>query len=112
MLSEATMIDVDSYWAIATLVFLISIGLAICSFGFLILCLASTLRKRQLTIRELMIHVAGAGVTVAILSCFRFKALRYGQSLFWYPEPVWLSLGFSYLVLAPIMVVIYRNSRR
>jgi hypothetical protein len=86
--------------------------LAICSFGFLILGLVSTLRKRQLTIRELMIYVAGAGVIMASLSCFRFEPLRYGPSLFWYPEPAWLSLGFSYLVLAPIMLVIYRKRRR
>ena len=102
----------DSYLAAAHLAFLISLGLATCLFCFLILCLVSTLRKRQLTIGELMIYVAGAGVIMAILSCFRFQAHRYGQSLFWYPKPAWLSLVLCYLVLAPIMRVISRKSRQ
>lgn len=61
--TEAALIDFYSYQLIAHFVFLISIGLAICSFAFLIWSLVSTIRKRQLTIRELMIYAAGAGVT-------------------------------------------------
>jgi hypothetical protein len=85
--------------------------LAICAFGFLILRLVSTLRKRRLAIWELMAGVAITGVIMATLSCFRFKALRYGQSLVLYPEPVWISLGLYYLLLIPMMIAIYRGSK-
>jgi hypothetical protein len=95
--------DFYLYLAIAHIVFLISIGSAIFSFGFLIWALVSNARKGWLTLGELMIYVAVAGLIIAILTCFRLNTLSYGQTRFVFPEPAWLHLGLYYLLLIPCL---------
>jgi hypothetical protein len=95
-----------------SMAFMISVPLAICLIGFLLLSLAITLRKRRLTIWELMIYVAGAAVTMAIPCCFRERSDRYADVTILYWEVAWFSLGLCYLFLAPIMLLIYRKSRQ
>jgi hypothetical protein len=91
---------------------IISNTLAICVFGLLLFGFAITVRKRRLAIWELMIYVAGAGVTFAIPGCFRLRGHRYFHVTHMYFDANWFSLGLCYLSLSMILLLIYRQSRR
>jgi hypothetical protein len=88
---------------------IISNALAICVFGLLLLSFAITVRKRRLAIWELMIYVAGAGITFAIPGCFRMRVHRYIPVVHMYYDTNWFSLGLCYLSLSMILILIYRT---
>jgi hypothetical protein len=88
---------------------LISNTLAICIFGVLLFSFAITVRKRRLAVWELMIYVAGAGITFAIPGCFRRRGHRYVDVSYMYFDTNWFSLGLCYLSLSMIVLLIYRR---
>ena len=70
------------------------------------------LPERRLAIWELMLYVAGAGITFALPGCFRLKAHCYADMIYMDLDANWFSLGLCYLSLAMIMLAIYRKSRQ
>jgi hypothetical protein len=89
----------------------ISSPLAIWVFGLLLRSFVITVRKRRLALWELMIYVAGAGISFAIPCCFRLREHLHENGSHMYFETHWFSLGLCYLSLPIILLPIYRKSR-
>ncbi len=94
------------------IVLFISFGLAGDFFGFFLLTLALTLRKRRLKLWELLNYMAGAAVTLATLSCFRLRGYRSYDVVFLHHEVNWYSLVACYFLLAPISLLAFQGARR
>ena len=58
----------------------------LCLLGFIVFSLVMTLRRRWLALWELLIHIAGTGLTIAIPRCFRVKYDHFADVVVVYHE--------------------------
>jgi hypothetical protein len=80
--------------------------------AFLLWSLWRALRKRRLTIWELMIYVAGAGVAMAFPQCHYVQYEKYADMVRVAYHVKWTSLWLTLLALAPVVFLIRRSSRK
>jgi hypothetical protein len=92
--------------------FLISLFATACLVVFMILSLWSTLHRRRLTIWELMLYIAGAGVALALPQCFYWKIKQHYDMIGIWHEVRWVSLCLTWLALVPVVYLINRSSRQ
>jgi hypothetical protein len=90
--------------------FVISQAVALSLVCFLVLSLRNLLRTRKVTISELLVYVAGAGVAVALPSCFQLKFYHHADIDYAYYEFNSFSLGLVYVLLVVAVLSIYNKS--
>ncbi len=69
--------------------FIVSLSAMFCFLGFSLLSLWKTLRKRRLTVRELLVYVAGAGVAMALPNCFCIQSESYADIVVMWCDSPW-----------------------
>jgi hypothetical protein len=75
---------------------------------FLLVSAWKTLRKRKLTVFELMVHVAGFAVAFSIPQCFDLTSSIADLDRAWI-EVRWASLCIALLSLAAIVLLVHRS---
>jgi hypothetical protein len=90
--------------------FVISQAVALSLVCFLVLSLRNLLRTRKLTISAIMAYVAGAGLAMALPSCFHLKFYQHADIVAAYYDFNLFSLGLGYVLLAITVLSIYNTS--
>jgi hypothetical protein len=91
--------------------FIVSLSAMFFFVGFSFPSLWKTLRKRKLTVRELLVYVAGAGVAMALPNCFYIESERYVHVVVMWWKVRWFSFLMTLLSLALVVFLIHSSSK-
>jgi hypothetical protein len=96
---------------LANVAFVVSRGAMFGFAVFLLISLGKTLRRRWLTIEELVIYVAATGITLALPKSVYEVHYRWGDLIDDYYQVNWLALYMAAVSLALIAFLIRRSGR-
>jgi hypothetical protein len=97
---------------LGSIAFLISILTSISFLCFLLVSLVRILRRRRLTIRELMAYVAGSGVAMALPGCFQVTTLKHRDVAMVDYHANRISYGFAVIAVSLVVFLIHRDGGR
>lgn len=80
--------------------------------GFTLVSLWTTLRRRKLTIRELLLYIAGAGAAMALPACFSSRSEKHGDMVLMWWDVHWFSFFTTSLSLGCVVFLIHRLNKR